>query len=166
MRNATKGLSVFNTRSCWVEGVVPVAVPVVAVQCAGVFEGFHLLVGDLDTGGVVGGVEFGLPGAGAVAVGAAAAGGDQQLRRVRVGALAGGGPQGPDGVDGECRGIVVGSNTDPTGVGGQVVDALRVGLDNGGPAHLRLLDASIMARRSSIVDASGQYPTRRSGRTV
>ena len=41
------------------EGVVPFAVELVAAQ-GGAFEVAHLLVGDLDACGVVGGVEFGV----------------------------------------------------------------------------------------------------------
>ena len=45
-----------------VEAVVPFAVVVVAGQDAGVGEGLHLPVGDLDAGRVGGGVEVGLDG--------------------------------------------------------------------------------------------------------
>src|SRR5680860_1030833 len=50
-------------RACrWVQGVVPVAVELVAGEDAGGFERFHGAVGDLDTAGVGAGVEFGVHG--------------------------------------------------------------------------------------------------------
>ena len=59
-------------------------------------------------GGQVG--QFGLPGARSVTVGAAAVGADQQPGRPRVGVLADRVPPGPDRVDRERGGVVVGAD--------------------------------------------------------
>ena len=75
------------------------------------------------------GGEFGLPGAGAVAVGAARVRGDQQPCGVRV---VGAGPtachQRRIEVDRERGGVVVGADADPAGVRGHVVDPVGDGL--------------------------------------
>jgi len=192
----TKGLSVFNTRSCGAERVVPFRVSVVASQGATGLEVLHLMVGDLHADRVLGGVklgvhcesgagggrgdgvhddvvagqgtcslvhrdvgeqsvldlvplagprrqvahrdhepglggqrsEFGFPGPGAVPVRAASVGGDQQPGGAGVDGVAGGSPPRADGVDREGGGVVVGADADPSGVRGQFVDPVGVGL--------------------------------------
>ena len=84
--------------------------------------------GDRQPGLVGQGGEFGLPQPGAVAVGAAAVGGDQQPGRARVGsrcrwcATSGGWSHGERG------GVVVGAHVHPAGVRGDVVHPVRGGL--------------------------------------
>ena len=61
-----------------------------------------------------------LPPPGPVAVGAAGVRGDQQLRGVRVGGPADGGPPAADGLHGKRGGVAVVADRDPAGVGAQV----------------------------------------------
>src|SRR3954466_11158111 len=96
--------------------------------------------GDVQAGVGGQGGQLGLPQPGAVAVGAATIGGDQQPGRLRVAGGAGGGPPAADRLDGERGGVVVGAHADPAGVGGQVVDAVRVGLAQGGVDEVVDLD--------------------------
>ncbi len=85
------------------------------------------------------GAQLGLPQPGAVAVGSTPVGGDQQPGR--VGVSGGGGlPPAADRGDGERGGVVVGADADPTGVGAQVVDAVGVGLAQGGVDEVVDLD--------------------------
>src|SRR5450759_2031389 len=84
--------------------------------------------GDLETGGGGQGGEFGLPQPGAAAVGSAAVGADQQPGGVRVQGRSDLLPPAGDGVHRERGGVVIGADRHPAGVGGDVVDAIRVGL--------------------------------------
>lgn len=68
--------------------------------------------------------ELGLPSAGAIPVGAARVGGDQQSAGRRVGGPPGAVPPAADGSDGERGGVVVGAHVDPAGVRDDVVDAV------------------------------------------
>jgi hypothetical protein len=70
------------------------------------------------------GREFGFPGAGAVAVGAARVGGDQQPGRLRVVEASLPVPPAADGFHREGGGVVVAADVDPAGVRRQVVDAI------------------------------------------
>src|SRR5450759_5330168 len=79
--------------------------------------------GDLETGGGGQGGEFGLPQPGAVAVGSAAVGADQQLGGVRVQGRSDLLPPAADGVHRKRGGVVIGADRHPAGVGGDVVDA-------------------------------------------
>lgn len=71
---------------------------------------------------------FQLPGPGAIAVGAARVGGDQQPWRLRVGSLALSVPPAADRLDRERRGVVIGADVDPAGVRRDVVDPVGDGL--------------------------------------
>jgi hypothetical protein len=70
--------------------------------------------------GKLGELEF--PGPGAVAVGAACVGSDEQSCRLGVGVLALAVPPAADRFHGERGGVVVGSDVDPAGVRPEVVD--------------------------------------------
>ena len=76
------------------------------------------------------GGELGFPEPGAVAIGPAAVGGDQQLGRGRVG-RGGSMPPAADRGDGERGGVVIGAHADPASIGAQVIDAVWVGLAQG-----------------------------------
>lgn len=75
------------------------------------------------------------PGPGAVAVGAACIGGDQQPGSPRIGGPALVVPPAADRLHRERGGVVVGADVDPAGVGRQIVDAVRDGL-----AQLRICE--------------------------
>ena len=91
--------------------------------------------GDLESGLVGESLELGLPEAGAIAVGAAAVGGDRQRCRGRVARPAEVLPPGADARDRELSGVVVDPDRDPAGVVGEVVDAVGDRL-----AELRVLE--------------------------
>src|SRR5271166_371205 len=70
-------------------------------------------------------LQFELPEADARAVAAAAVGGDQQALGVGIAFASHRTPPTTDGVSGEGRRVVVDADADPTGVAGDVVDAVR-----------------------------------------
>jgi hypothetical protein len=74
------------------------------------------------------GGQLGLRLPGAVAVGAAAAGADQQASSIGMQQFSSVVPPGSDGVDRERGGVVVGAHRHPSGVGAHVVHPIRVGL--------------------------------------
>src|SRR6266536_2794399 len=91
-------------------------------------SGRQVAHGDLQSGrsGELG--QLDLPQPGAVAVGAATVGADQQPARLGVGQLAGHGPPAADGGHGELGGVVVAPDRHPAGVGADVVDPVGDGL--------------------------------------
>ena len=80
---------------------------------------------------------------------------------VRVGGGADGLPPAADRLDGERGGVVVGAHADPTGVGGQVVDAVGVGLAQGGVDEVVDLDRFGLSRgapfRAGVLVLADQF---------
>ena len=73
-------------------------------------------------------MQFTLPQAQTHAVAAAAIGSNQQPRRGRIAARAEFVPPAADALDGEGSGVVIDAEVDPSGIGGDVVDAIWHGL--------------------------------------
>ena len=81
-------------------------------------------------------LQLGLPEAGAVAVGAAAVGGDRQAGGGRVAARAELEPPAADRLNGELGGVIVDSDVDPADIVGDVVDTVGGGLAQFGVAEV------------------------------
>ena len=72
-------------------------------------------------------LQFALPQPHASAIAAATISSDQQAAGFGITRPPHGLPPAPDGVDREARGVVVDADTDPAGIAGDVVDAIRHG---------------------------------------
>src|ERR1700747_213683 len=72
-------------------------------------------------------LQFALPQAYPGAVAATAVGGNQQTTGLRIAGAAHALPPATDRIDGEAGGIVVDADTHPSGVAGDVIDAIRHG---------------------------------------
>ena len=81
--------------------------------------------GDLDAQLVGKTLQLALPQPDARAVASSAIGGDHQPRGLRVASAADLGPPAADRLHGKRRGVVVHADADPSGVGREVVDAIR-----------------------------------------
>src|SRR4051812_21126768 len=80
--------------------------------------------GDLDAEFVGQGLKLTLPEPHARAVAPAPVGGDGQATDIAIAAVANVMPPGTDRLHGKCRRVVVDADADPTGIGGEIVDAI------------------------------------------
>ena len=98
-------------------------------------------------------LQFAFPQAYPSAVAAAAVGGDQQTTGLRIAGATHAMPPAADRIDGEAGGIMVDADTHPSGVAGDVIDAIRHGATKFGDqkvVHPHRLGLSLRSKRRGV----------------